>query len=100
MANIKVKRLAKRSSITLGAEYDITQAKAMAKELQTVLKRGVPIAMNARQVEHIDTAILQLLLMFRHAADAKQVTFEWQKPSEPLLRLAKMLDLTEEMGLK
>ena len=100
MTGIVIKKTAKGSSITLGAEYDITQAQVMTEKLRPLLKRSSAITINASHVEHVDTAILQVLVMFKRAADAKQISIEWRKPSESLRRVANLLNLTKEMGLK
>lgn len=78
---------------------DISKAASLQKELLEVLGRGSAIKLDAAAVEKIDAAALQLFVSFFITAESQKVQVQWHHPSEALCRSARLLGLTNVLGL-
>lgn len=83
----------KTRTVNLGGALTIAKVAGMHAELQQALEHEGTIVLDAATVEAVDTAGLQLIGVFLHAARERGVTVTWHAPS-PILRAgAKRLDL-------
>ena len=71
-------------------------------ELSSTLREigdGYTVTFKAKSVERIDTSTLQLLTSFISDASTRDITIEWQDPSETLINSARLLGLVEHLCL-
>jgi len=78
---------------------DISKAASMQKELQDALGRGSAISLDGASVEKVDASILQLFASLFITAESRKVQVKWLHPSEALCRSARLLGLTNILGL-
>lgn len=71
---------------------------ALKAELLGALKPGA-IALDATQVERVDTAALQLLVLFRRELDKQGGTLHWHGTSDALNEAAGLLGLAQLLNL-
>lgn len=86
-------------SIVLQGVLDISTARQLQSELSEALARGVPLALDAAQVERADTSILQLLGSFVRAAAACGVRWEWTEVSNAMRRAACLTGMDAALAL-
>lgn len=77
---------------------DIRQVAELKPKLLQALEAANPILIQAETVERADTAGLQLLAAFFIEARARGLDISWLKPSEPLIRSARLIGLEEVLG--
>ena len=87
------------NSVTCASVLDISKAADLQKELLEVLGRGSAIRLNGAEVEKIDAAALQVFASFFLTAEAQKVQVQWLHPSETLCRSARLLGMTNVLGL-
>lgn len=80
----------------LGAEIGIADAKALFTDLGVLLKEQAELMIDASQVESVDTAVLQLLVV----AVRDHANLSWKNPSETFCKTAGLLGLAEHLGLE
>lgn len=85
--------------VDCGVSLDISQAAALHARLTQLLTAGIPIIFNGREVQRVDTAMLQLLTAFFRAARAQGMTVAWREPSDILCHCSRLLGLSEELML-
>lgn len=77
----------------------INNAHTMHEQLMALINAKKNVVIDASAVEMADTSILQLLLAFVKKLHAEDLKVTWINPSNELLSRAKILDLTEKLGL-
>ncbi|MBD8881943.1 STAS domain-containing protein [Rhodanobacter sp. 7MK24] len=100
------KRAAKRdgeqhdevATVVLPADCRIGAQAVLQAELSEAL-RGGAIEFDGSQVERVDTAALQLLVLFRRALDARGGTLSWRSVSTALNDAASLLGLARILEL-
>jgi len=85
--------------IKLGTTVDITVVEALYGEFEKVLGNKVSVAIDASQVERIDTSSLQLIYAFREQIAANGNELEWGPLSENFLEIASLVGLQELLEL-
>lgn len=90
---------ADRTAITLSGSLDVREARAVRTGLDEALTRALPIELTASELERVDTAGLQLLLMFMRTARARGLPLEWQGVSAALAGGAELLGLADALEL-
>ena len=98
-ASKKTAKTATRNDIVCAGSLDISNVGELHKQLSQTLEGGQPIVMDASQVERADTAALQMLSAFCQAARTQGVTVTWREPSEVFTGSARLLGLTQMLGL-
>lgn len=78
---------------------DISKASGLHTQMKESLGSGSEIEFNAANVQRIDACVLQLFTAFFKAASARKVAVRWVEPSDALLRSAKLLGLSSQLGL-
>lgn len=58
------------------------------------------VVLQAEDVQRADTAGLQLLTAFVHAAKERQLNLDWDKPSDKLCSAASLLGLDGALGIQ
>ena len=79
---------------------DISAVAGLKSQLVEALESGLPVVLDAKQVERADTAALQLLSAFFQDASAKKQDIQWRAPSEALSRSSALLGLSELLHLE
>jgi ABC-type transporter Mla MlaB component len=84
--------------IVLPADCRLTGLDALVPQLREAAG-GQPAQLDARAVERVDSAVLQLLVAFRRAAVAAGGAVTWLGASETLHEAASLLGLSNELDL-
>ena len=84
--------------VLLPADCRIAAQAALKVELLGALKAGA-IVLDGAQVERVDTAALQLLVLFRRELDAHGGTLRWHGTSDALNEAAGLLGLAQILNL-
>jgi phospholipid transport system transporter-binding protein len=84
--------------VTLPADCRIAAQAALKAELQGALGAAA-IVLDGRAVERIDTAALQLLVLFQRELAARGNALRWSGTSEALDEAAALLGLTQMVQL-
>ena len=87
------------NNVVLKAVLVINDAKALYAELGKRLEAKKDISVDASAVEMVDTAILQLLLVFIRKSKLQNISVEWVRPSQEFLSRSETLNLTSLLGL-
>lgn len=78
---------------------DISNADDLYKKLCQLFDNNRNIVLDADKVERIDTSAFQVLCTFFKEADQRGMKVDWQNPSEPLIRSARLLGVHEFLNL-
>jgi phospholipid transport system transporter-binding protein len=84
--------------VLLPADCRMAAQAALKAELLGTLKAGA-IVLDGTQVERVDTAALQLLVLFRRELDAHGGTLHWHGTSDALNEAAGLLGLAQLLNL-
>lgn len=85
-------------SVVLPADARLAGLDEVVPQLREVAK-GKTAELDARAVERVDGALLQLLVAFRRAAVAGGCTVSWLGASDTLREAADLLGLDKELDL-
>lgn len=85
--------------IDLPANVTLADIEGIYAQIVEALDASNSIDINARSVNKIDTAGLQLLCLARRDIDSAMGSCHWLNPSESLLRAARLLGVTGKLGL-
>jgi len=85
--------------IELEAKVTIVQAAVLHRMLAERLAQRQPIIVNGRQVEEIDTAILQLLTNLWETCRQRGIQCSWDGVSQALRRTAVLIGVDHYLGL-
>jgi len=105
MAGKKAKKHAQHAAsdsaceVTLPADCRLAAQVAVQTELVKALERGVPVVLDGCGVERIDTAALQLLLLFGRALADQGGSFSWKGASDTVREAAAALGLDDILEL-
>ncbi|UJJ50158.1 MULTISPECIES: STAS domain-containing protein [Rhodanobacter] len=87
------------AAVVLPADCRIAAQAALKTQLLGALEHGASVVLDASQVERVDTAALQLLVLLRRELQARGGALDWRGASEAfneaagLLGLARILEL-------
>lgn len=87
------------AAVVLPADCRIAAQAALKTQLLGALEQGAGVVLDASQVERVDTAALQLLVLLRRELQARGGALDWRGASEAfneaagLLGLARILEL-------
>ncbi len=87
------------STIRLPAELGIEQAAALKLQLAAQLEVQAPVELDAREVQRIHTAALQLFCLFCRDRRSAGRAVLWQQPSAVLRSAAALLGMTTLLQL-
>ena len=98
MQPISVKQRNDDVTITLGDVLDISQAGVLHNTLMKALAVGLPMRVDLRKLERIDTAAIQVLAAFAYTARARGLKLKCKHPgavADAALRTLGLSDLFE-----
>jgi anti-anti-sigma regulatory factor len=98
MGLLQIKRRAGKTSVVFGTVVDISQARALYDGMNKLLSRNSPLLMDVSGIERIDTAAIQLLVMFHRTALDRGVEIQWKSSSEAVLLAVALLGLQSQTG--
>jgi ABC-type transporter Mla MlaB component len=99
MKSVKLRRHTDRTEITLTGVLDVGVTRAAHDALGEALARALPMELLAAGLERIDTAGLQLLLVFLRTARERGLTARWREASDALTSNAQLLGLAVALEL-
>jgi phospholipid transport system transporter-binding protein len=88
------------SHVALQAQFSIALVTDLHTRLLPFLQQKESVEIDASEVELVDTAALQLLVAFVKALRDRDVTVNWNKPSDTFCETARLLDLSDLLGLE
>jgi phospholipid transport system transporter-binding protein len=96
----KNKDSAAKGEVRVGmpADFRIAEASEMHRQLRAALD-GSAIVLDGGAVERVDTAALQLLVVFQHEARKRDRPVSWAAVSAPLHDAASQLALAQTLAL-
>lgn len=80
-------------------ELDIATAGALHRQLLRALQSQEPVEIDGRAVCKVHTAALQLFLSLAVEAHLRKLPVLWRNPSPTLLESARLLGLSDSLGL-
>ena len=81
-------------------DLDIAAAATLHRQLLDALQTQQPLEIDGQAVRKIHTAVLQLFLSLMIEAQARATPVHWRNPSPALLEGARLLGLTDRLGLE
>ena len=88
-----------RTRVVLKGALDVGAAAAAYGTLDQALSRGLPLQLQAGELERTDAGGLQLLLLFVHSARRRGVALTWRTVSPSLMNDAELLGLGSALEL-
>jgi ABC-type transporter Mla MlaB component len=88
-----------RTEIVLKGMLDVGETRAAHGKLAEALTRALPLELRASEMERVDTAGLQLLIVFLRAAHERGLQVRWGDPGAALAASAQLLGLGEALEL-
>jgi anti-anti-sigma regulatory factor len=85
--------------LRLPAQCTIRDAAQLLAQLLVHIERAAPVYIDASQVERVDTAALQLLVVFLRDRKAEQRAVVWLDCSDAMVRAARTLGLAGALSL-
>ena len=85
--------------IPCDSSLDIAVAHELFQTLQQAVDTSNSLVIDAANVEHIDTAALQLLCAFIQDAQVRGIDVQWHEPSPAVNEAAHLLDLEGILAL-
>ena len=82
------------------SELDIASVGALHQQLLSALQTPGPLEIDGRAIQKIHTAALQLFLGFMSEARSQGLSAKWRDPSPAVLEGARLLGLTDSLGLE
>jgi len=77
--------------VKLGVYLERENFSAQIECLQQAISYNKPIIFQANELSQIDTSALQVILSFVHELTNKNITWEWDHPSQVLLTISELL---------
>lgn len=93
MGTVEITEGPEATHVVLGASMEISMAKALYRQLTPCLAQSRALAMDASQVQRIDTAVLQALAYFCRCAHERGVPCQWRAVSPAMQQAAHTLGL-------
>lgn len=88
-----------RTRVVLKGALDVSAAVSAYGPLDQALARGLPLQLQAGELERADAGGLQLLLLFVTGARARGMALTWRSVSAALATSAELLGLTSALKL-
>jgi ABC-type transporter Mla MlaB component len=85
--------------VALDAQLGIAMVADLHTRLLPFLQQKKCVEIDASEVELVDTAALQLLVAFVKELRDRDVAVNWNKPSDTFCETARLLDLSDLLGL-
>ncbi|VAW74370.1 hypothetical protein MNBD_GAMMA12-141 [hydrothermal vent metagenome] len=81
--------------VTMNESMDISKAQELKNQLQEALLQQDGIHLDMSNLERIDTAVIQLLMIFAKTAESKKIPIEWDRQSNVFNRAVRILNVEE-----
>lgn len=91
------KTIQKGETITLDSILVIDDAMQLHQKLVELVEKKSEVIINAKAVNMIDTAMLQLLTSFVMTLKKQNIKVSWKDPSEELINRATLLNLEKQL---
>ncbi len=88
-----------KAVINLDRTITLTNLEVVYTQFVAALDTSSTIEINAKAVDKIDTAGIQLLCLVRKEIDSQVGEVYWVEPSDSLIRSAELLGVKEELHL-
>jgi ABC-type transporter Mla MlaB component len=85
--------------VECGERMTIEQVESLYSQLESALLAHEKIELVADQVQHCDTASLQLIVNLIKTSKQQGHTVNWIKPSQAIINVAELLGLLEPLEL-
>lgn len=85
--------------IECGQTMTIEGVSSLYPKLLTMLLQEKQVVFDCSQIEHVDTAALQMLYAFSKASSHYGCTINWQGASDAFIQRALLLGVANAMGL-
>lgn len=85
--------------VVLPTNLTISNLKDLHDEMEVMIEKNDfdNVSIEAKNVERVDTAGIQLLLAFKKSLKEREIAINWQHPTEQLRTAAAMLGLDEKL---
>lgn len=90
---------APKTIIACESTVDIKIAAELYEHLKNAVDNQHEVEINASEVQRVDTAVLQIFLVFVQEAKAKDVTVTWQGVSDAFNKAADLLGIRSQLAL-
>jgi phospholipid transport system transporter-binding protein len=87
------------AAVVLPADCRLAAQAALKAELLGALEKDAIVVLDGSRVERVDTAALQLLVLFRRELQARGGTLDWRGASEAMNEAAGLLGLAQILEL-
>ncbi len=84
---------------TLSAECTIAESAPLQADLSRLLNKDTPVTLDAKELQRIDTAGMQVIVAFVRERNASGRQVEWRNTPPTLLSAARLLGLGTLLGL-
>ena len=84
---------------TLSAECTIAESAPLQADLSRLLDKDTPVTLDAKELQRIDTAGMQVIVAFVRERTASGRQVEWRNTPPTLLSAARLLGLGTLLGL-
>jgi len=99
MDPVHIKHSAGKAHVSLAPSLGVADVRAMYEMLGSLLTGKSLISLDGGQVEHLDTAAMQVLTSFYRTASDRGLVLTWKKISPGLQRAARLLGLESTLGM-
>ena len=88
--------------LELPEHLTVAHVQALHEQLEALVddQTNDGIIANAKDVKRVDTAGLQVLLVAREAAKERQISWQWDQPSEVLVGGARLLGMQSKLEIQ
>ena len=93
--------MAERIEFHLPESLTIANVNSLHEEFEALVNQPDcdKVVLQGRDVHRTDTAGVQLLLAFVFASRERQISIDWDQPSQKLINAASLLGLDTELGI-
>ena len=84
---------------TLSAECTIAESAPLQADLTRLLDKDAPVTLDAKELQRVDTAGMQVIAAFIRERTANGRQVEWRNTPPTLLSAARLLGLSSLLGL-
>lgn len=86
-------------TVSLASNHTVKDAAVLKSRLLQVVHDSKPVAIDARSVERIDTAIIQLLCVFVRERAARDLRVSWLEPTRAFQEAVRLLGVQSMLAL-
>ncbi len=87
------------TEVKLEGVMSIAKVEGLHKELEEAFRNSLKTTINAKEVERVDTSVLQTLSSFIHQMSAGGVEVSWGDVSDEFVAAAKLIGLESALNL-